>query len=150
MKVERIDHIHIFVKNLEEAMQFFTDIFGTKFIGPLDRRPQRQLRLAFDTLGIELVSPMSTEEPWGHIMAKEGEGVFAIGLKVTNIEEAITKLEAKGVKLDRRVEFPGLKVAIFYPENAYGIRFELVEYASITPVGIALAGKMSELLWFKS
>jgi methylmalonyl-CoA/ethylmalonyl-CoA epimerase len=150
MKVERIDHIHVFVKNLEEAMQFFTDILGTKFIGPLDRRPQRQLRLAFDTLGIELVSPMSMEEPWGPVMEREGEGVFAIGLKVTDIEEAIIELEAKGIKLDRRAEFPGLKVAIFCPENAYGVRFELVEYAEITPVGIALAGKMSELPWFKS
>ena len=149
MKVERIDHIHILVKDLEGAMRFFSDIMGTKFIGPIDRRPKRQCRYAFDNLGLEIVSPMSPDDPWGSVMEKEGEGPFSVGLKVTDIDEAVAELEAKGVKLDRRGEIPDLKYAIFHPEGAYGVRLELVQYDAMQPAGIANVNKMGELPWFK-
>jgi len=149
VKVERIDHIHIFVKDLEGAMRFFSDIMGTKFIGPLDRRPRRQCRYAFDNLGLELVSPTSPDDVWGPIMEKEGEGMFSLGLKVPDLEEAVAELEAKGLRLFRRGQLPDLRVAIFYPEEVYGVRLELLEYDDMQPAGIANVNKMGELPWFK-
>ena len=149
MKVEKIDHIHILVKDLEGAMRLFSGLMGTKFIGPLDRRPRRQCRYAFDSMGLELVSPTSPDDPWGKVLEKKGEGVLSIGMKVSNLDQAIAEFEAKGVKLERRGEIPDLKFAIFYPEGAYGVRIELVEYDSMQPAGIANVGKMGELPWFK-
>jgi len=153
MNVERIDHIHILVKDLEGAMRLFSKVMGTKFIGPIDRRKlaviPRQCRYAFDTMGLEFVSPTSPDDPWGPILEKDGEGLLSLGLKVTDIDEAIAEFEANGVKLERRGEIPGVKFAIFYPEGACGVRFELVEYDAMQPVGVANVGKMGELPWFK-
>lgn len=149
MRVEKIDHVHIFVKDLEGAMKFFSDIMGTKFIGPIDRRPERQCRYAFDNMGLELVSPTSPDDPWAPIMKKQGEGIFSLGLKVTDIDEAVTELEAKGLKLDRRGEIPDIKYAIFHPEGARGVRLELVQYNAMQLAGIANVGLMGKLPWFK-
>ena len=149
MRVERIAHINILVKDLEKAMKLFSDIMGTKFIGPLDRRPRRPVRYAFDNIGLELVSPTSPDDPWGPVMEKQGEGFISIAFKVPDLDEAVAEFEAKGVRLERRGEIPNLKYAIFYPEDVCGLRIELCEYDDMTPAAIANAGKMSELPWFK-
>lgn len=150
MKVERIDHIHIIVKDLNGAMKLFSELMGSKFIGPIDRRPERQCRFAFDTLGFELVSPEGPDDHWAPVLEKEGEGVFSIGLKVTDIDEAVDEFEKKGLRLFRRGERHDLKFAIFHPEEMYGVRFELVEYDAMQGAGVCNVGKMAELPWFKS
>ncbi len=150
MKIERIDHVHILVKDLEGAIKFLSDIMGTKWIGPIDRRPiGRQLRVAFDNIGLELLSPTSPDDPWGPIIEREGEGVCSLGLKVPDIDGAIAELEAKGIRLERRGEIPDVKFAIFYPEDCYGVRIELVQYETMQPIGVANMGKMGELPWFR-
>ena len=149
MKVEKIDHIHILVKDLERAMRFFSDILGTKFIGPIDRRPERPCRYAFDGLGLELVSPTSADDHWGPVMEKQGEGFLSLGLKVPDINEAVAELQAKGLKLEKRGERSGLKHAIFRPEEIHGVRIELVQYDPIQSVVIGNLEKTDELPWFK-
>ncbi len=155
MKIEGIDHIHIFVNDLEGAMKFFSDIMGTKFIGPIDHRKSgagRTIRVAFDNAGIELISPTIPDDPVAKYMEKldGGEGLGSIGLRVPDIDEAIAELEAKGVKLERRASGPGIRVAIFYPENAYGVRLELVEYDTVRPIAVANVGMLNQLPWFES
>lgn len=154
MKIESIDHVHIFVKDLEGAMKFFSDVMGTKFVGPIDHRKSgagRNIRVAFDNAGFEFISPLVPDDPVAKYMEKldGGQGLGSIGLRVPDIEEAIVELEAKGVKLERRGTGPGIKVAIFYPENAYGVRFELVEYDAVRPITVANAGMLPQMPWFE-
>ena len=143
--IKRIYHVNtINVKDLEGAMRFFSDILGTKFVGPIDHQPKGYaVRVAFDNAGIELVSPTVADHP----VAKYGEGLYGIAIRVPDIDNAIAELEAKGLKLERRGELPGLKVAMFYPENAYGCRIELVQYDVARPVCVANVGKTAELPW---
>ena len=51
MKAERIDHIHVYVRDLEKAEQFFEDILGTKFSGPLANDVLNS-RAVFEPLGL--------------------------------------------------------------------------------------------------
>ena len=51
MKIERIDHVHIKVKDLRESMKFFSDLLGTQFVGPIVHSDHE---IAFDNSGIEL------------------------------------------------------------------------------------------------
>ncbi|MFC1961915.1 VOC family protein [Chloroflexota bacterium] len=144
-----IHHIHVLVKDLEGAMRLFSDLMGSKFIGPLDRRPERPCRYAFDTLGLELVSPEGPSDKWYPILQEKGEGILSIGLKVTDIEEGIAHFESKGIKILRRGQRDTLKFAAFSPDEAHGIRFELVEYDNMQGAGVCNVGKMGELPWFK-
>ncbi|MFC2058729.1 VOC family protein [Chloroflexota bacterium] len=149
MKVERIDHIHILVKDIKGAMSFFSDIMGTRFVGPLD---MPRINAAFDSIGLELISPKSEESPFYQILEQEGEGLLSIGLKVPDLDEAIAELEARGLSIMLRANLPALKVAVFHPQGAYGVRLELLQYDSMQPaaiVNLINVGKISELPWFQ-
>jgi methylmalonyl-CoA/ethylmalonyl-CoA epimerase len=149
MKVERIDHLHILVKDIEGAMSFFSEIMGTKFVGPLK---YTQIDAAFDNMGLELIAPKVPGSPFQQILEQEGEGLLSVGLKVPDLDEAIAELEAKGLSMMVRANLPALKVAVFHPQGAYGVRLELLEYDSIQPaavVNLLNVGKISELPWFQ-
>ena len=78
MKVKSIghglDHVNVLVKDLEAAMSFFSDVFGSKFIGPIDHRPHGfPLRVAFDNVGFALQSPTSPDSPLARQIDEHGE-----------------------------------------------------------------------------
>ena len=141
-------------------MRFLSDIMGTRFTGPIDFRPLLQMRCAFDTLGLELISPSSPDDPsslinFGPILEEEGEGFLALGLKVTDVDEAVAELKAKGIRILSHVkspEAPVRNIAITYPD-VYGIRLELLEYDGPQPIAVAnliAAGQLGNLPWFKA
>ncbi len=156
MKVEGIDHVNILVKDLEAAMDFFCDVFGSKFIGPIDHRPQLPIRIAVDNVGFALQSPTSRDHPFAKQIDERGEGVGSIAVKVSDIDEGVAGLKAKGLKPVRMppeereiVELPSLKSALFSGENAFGVQFELVQYDAPHPAGIGNLGMLAKLPWVK-
>jgi len=137
MKVEAVDHINVFVKDLEVAVKRFSDILGTQFIGPFTVG-KAQDKVAYDTLGFKIVAATSPTSSVTKYIDEHGEGVAGIGLKVPDIEEAITELATKDINILEREEKPGpLKTAVTDPKNAYGVSFELTEYRGVRPVTIA-------------
>ena len=150
MKVERIDHIHIAIKNLEEAASFFSSILGTEFMGPIDHG---NMRVAFNDIGLELICPSDPEHPFTRRMGKmpEGEGLFSIGLKVPNLEEALAELETKGIKcLRKNTSLSDLKTAQIDPADTHGVWIELVEYKTVPPVVLANMSKVKEIPTFRN
>jgi methylmalonyl-CoA epimerase len=136
MKVEKIDHVHVYVKDLERAKNFFEDIFGTKFSEPIIAEPF-QVKSRIDPLGLELLEATSPESPIARHIEKRGEGIVAIAVKVPDIEAAIQELEAKGLRLVGRIQLGGIKEAQFHPKDTYGMMVELCEYQEVH--GAALA-----------
>jgi len=161
MKAESIghglDHVNVLVKDLEAAMSFFSDVFGSKFIGPIDHRPYGfPLRVAFDNVGFALQSPTSPDSTLARQIDEHGEGVGCIGVRVSNIEEGVAELKAKGLRpvpiapgKPDIAELPGLKSASFTGENAFGVQLELVEYDTFVPVVIGNMVWLPDLPWFK-
>ena len=158
MEVERIDYLTIYVKDLERAVQFFSEVMGSQFFGPTEKKlkdvpdelketikPSLGVRGAFDNMGLQLVQPLSPDDPIAKWINERGEGVASIGLKVSDINEAIAELESKG--FTQRPGDPEKKrvsalstiagepvgasdmkgVLMFPPENAYGLQFFLFE-----------------------
>jgi len=131
MKVEGIDHVHIFVKNLDNAIKFFEKALNTKFEEPM--LPQNadgtsvEARIAMNALGLELIEGTSQESPVTKFVEQRGEGLAGLSLRVTNIEEAITHLEACGLRLIRRGDFENLKEAQFHPKDSFGLVLEISE-----------------------
>ena len=148
MKVERIDHIHIIVKDLEAAASFFSSMMGTTFVGPRDTG--LGFKVAFDNLGLEIMQPISSGNPVAEHLEKYGEGVSSIGLKVPNIEEAIVELEAKGISVKRwrevwKGDIKGVRIEA--SEKTHGVEFELIEYKNVQPVTVANLQKLGDLPW---
>ena len=127
MKVQKLDHVHIYVNDLEKAARFFSEILGTKFSEVIEK-PGWDFKLAMDPLGVELVQPTSPEGGTARAMKKRGEGIFMVSFKVENLDEAVAELEAKGMRVISRIQDGKLREVQFHPRDAHGVMIELAEY----------------------
>lgn len=144
MNVERLDHVHIKVKDLNKAVKLFSNLMGSKWLGPINL-DKYGVRTSFDTIGFEMLEPTGPDTALARDIEKRGEGVMSIGLKVTNLDEAVKHFEANGVRCTMRAEQGNVRAATFHPKDAFGVSFELVEYPDWTSVGLANLARMSEI-----
>lgn len=130
MKVERIDHIHIKTNDLKNTTSTYEGIFGEKFPPQIDFTQIYGMKVAFNPFpnGIELMEVTDKQKEMGSIYDTAPEGVFALSLKVQNLDEATVEMEAMGYKQILRYEFGQIKEALFDTKKACGVLFELVEY----------------------
>lgn len=135
MKVpERIDHIAIIVRDLEQALLFYRDMLG---IVPREMKdvPSEQVRIAFLPMGgpngseIELLQPMTSDAGLAKFLEKRGEGMHHICLQVDNIDTALRDLQAQGASvLDEQPRIAAEGRAIFlHPKGTHGVLLELLE-----------------------
>src|SRR5687768_6286441 len=97
----KIDHIGIAVKSLAEVTKFYEDVVGLKVSG-YDEVEDQRVRVAMVPVGesrLELLEPTDEQSPIEKFMAKRGEGIHHIALSVDNIEEALERFRAAGVRL---------------------------------------------------
>ena len=131
MRIKRIEHVAIAVKNLDAAR----DTFATLGI-PCDYEetlPANGVRLAMLPIGesaIELLEPQRDGTRTADWLREKGDSLYHICLEVDDIVAALDELRAKGVKL--RDEVPrsghgGHKIAFLDPASTAGILVELVE-----------------------
>ena len=150
MKVERMDHMHIVVKDIEAAGRFFADIMGSHVFGPRDTG--LGFKVAFDNLGIEFMAPTAPGNPIADRIDGYGEGLAWIGLKVPDLDEAVAELREKGIKVAywRDYSDPNWKGDVRAartedPTQTYGVALELAEYRDVQPVAAANWQKIGEI-----
>jgi methylmalonyl-CoA/ethylmalonyl-CoA epimerase len=131
MKVNKLDHISIAVKNLEEARKIWEPILGKP--GPDDMYVDesekiRVARYLLGEVGFELMESTTSDGDVAKFIKKRGEGVMVISLNVDNTREAMDELKAKdypfigGARPFRDCEF-----AFIYPNAANGVLLELID-----------------------
>jgi methylmalonyl-CoA/ethylmalonyl-CoA epimerase len=141
MKAERIDHVAVFVKDLDKATKFFSELLETEF-------PEPWTTESFDireTVGplpfpLDLCEPMSADGPAGKVMEQRGEGVSMISFKVKNLEEAVAEMKARGIRQLIREPFGNAEYAVFHPKDTFGVMIELIEYKEKHPT-VTAGGK---------
>ena len=134
MKVERIDRVYIYVKDLSKSTKFFTDLLGTEFSEPIEWKEPDAVRTAISALGIVLVEPLTPDGLVAKTIERRGEGVGFIALKVENLEEAITETSSRGIELVGKMEKGKYKAALFHPSKTYGLMLDLCEYKQEHPI----------------
>lgn len=130
MKVEKLDHIHIYVENLEKAKELFGRLLRTSF-SPDIVVDELKIRTSFSPFGIELIEPTSPDSVVAKAMEKGGEGLYGLSFKVDDLEQAIAELQAEGCRLVGRVEVGGIKEAQFHPKDTCGVMIELCQYEEL-------------------
>src|SRR5258708_39233321 len=98
---ERIDHVAIIVRNIEQALTFYRD---TLDIAPSEIKevPTEQVRIAFLPMGgpggseIELIEPTAPDSSLSRFLEKRGEGLHHICLEVENIDSALAEMQEMG------------------------------------------------------
>ena len=131
MKVNKIDHICIAVKDLEAAKKIWEPILGK---GPDDSyvdEPEkiRVARYWLGELGFELMESTTSDGDVAKFIEKKGEGVMIISLNVDSTEAAMNELKAKGYPFIGELRpFRGCKFAFVHPKMVNGVLLELIDY----------------------
>jgi len=132
MKVTKLDHIGIAVKNMDEALAFYRDTLGISSAGE-EVIEEQKVKVAFLPLGdteLELLESTSPDGPVAKFIEKRGEGIQHIALRVENIEEALKELKEKDFRLiDQQPRYGAgnAKIAFLHPKATGGILLELSE-----------------------
>ncbi|WIF95652.1 methylmalonyl-CoA epimerase [Caminicella sporogenes] len=132
MKVLKVDHIGIAVKNLDETLKFYTEALGLELHGT-ETVEEQKVRVAFLPVGdteVELLESTSPDGPIAKFIEKKGEGIQHIAFRVENIEEAIEYMKEKGFRMiDEKPRYGagGAKIAFMHPKSSHGVLVELSE-----------------------
>ena len=132
MDTKKIEHIGIAVKNLEESVKFYENIFGLKCYA-IEEVKDQKVRTAFFKVGetkIELLQSTEPDGPIGKFIEKKGEGVHHIAFAVNNLEFTLTEIGEKGIQLidsQPRQGAEGLNIAFLHPKSTFGVLTELCE-----------------------
>lgn len=129
---EKIHHIGFAVKNLEESMKFYENIFELKilYIEELKENKVKVAGLKVGDVNIELLEPLSSDSPIQTFLDKRGEGIHHIAYLVKDISKTLNLLKDKGLSfIDEkpRSGSHGTKIAFLHPKSTFGVLIELVE-----------------------
>jgi len=130
MELTHIEHIGIAVKNLDESIKFYENVFGLKCYAVEEVKDQK-VKTAFLQVGetkIELVESTETDGPISKFIEKKGEGIHHIAFKTKDINSSLKELEEKNISLiDKhpRKGAEGLNIAFLHPKSANGVLIEL-------------------------
>jgi methylmalonyl-CoA/ethylmalonyl-CoA epimerase len=135
MKIEKLDHVAILVKDLKKAENFFSDLFETKFslLGEIG-----DVKSMIEPSGMEIAEPQVPDGPSAKTLKNRGEGIFVLSLKVSNIEEAMAEMESKGIRRVEYMNHKGVKIALYHPKDTFGVKIELIEFDSKHPLAEAI------------
>ena len=126
-----IDHLGIAVKSLAQAKTFYQNL-GLQVM-PEETVAQEKVRLAMVPLGesrIELLEPLSDDSPIAKFLAKRGEGLHHVSLRVDNLRSTVENLKKSGVRLINeqiQVGAGGHLYVFVHPSSAGGVLLELCE-----------------------
>lgn len=130
--VNKIDHIGIAVKSIEEALKFYENILGLKSEG-IEVVAEQKVRVAFLPTGdseVELLEATSEDSPVARFIEKNGEGIQHIAYRVDNVEAAISEMKAKGLRMIDEIPrygAGGAKIAFCHPKSTGGVLVELCQ-----------------------
>lgn len=132
MQVNKIDHICIAVRDLEQARKVWEPVLGKS--KPDDEyvdEPEKinVARYWLGGIGFELMESTSPDGDVAKFIEKRGEGVMLLSLNVPDTREAIAELEEKGYPFigDAR-PFRHCEFAFVHPKKMNGVLLELIDY----------------------
>jgi len=137
MKVKKIDHICVAVKDLEAARKVWEPLLGKS--GPDDTyidesEKIKVVRYWVGEVGFELMESTSPDGEVAKFIEKRGEGIMVISLNVHNTRDAVDELEDKGypfipaVNGEIRRSFRDCEFAFIHPKKMNGVLTELIDY----------------------
>jgi methylmalonyl-CoA/ethylmalonyl-CoA epimerase len=132
--IQKIEHIGIAVSDLDDVLKVY-ECLGLKPKHIETFGGVYNVRIAFIPVGestLELLQPMKPLAGIiGEHIAKRGEGIHHVALKVDNIEETLAKLKEKGIQLihnEPQKGSRGTKTAFIKAKSVRGTLIELVEH----------------------
>lgn len=131
IRVKKIDHIAICVKDVDGSLAAYKQVLGLEpdvreFV---ESQRTEAVLLRVGETSLELIAPRGNDG-LEKFLEKRGPGLHHIAVEVEGIEQALSTLKAQGVPLideTPRKGARGHKVAFLHPKATGGVLVELVE-----------------------
>lgn len=131
--IQKIDHLGIAVRSLDEAVQYYEQALGLKCSGK-EEVPSQKVKIAFFQVGavrLELLEPTSSDSTVAQFIGKHGEGIHHVAFSTDNINEQLSKAKNAGCRLINEIPLKGAGgrlVAFLHPKSTHGV---LTEFCSV-------------------
>ena len=129
-----IDHLGIAVKSLSAAKSIYQKL-GLE-VSPEESVEQEKVKLVMVPVGesrFELLEATSDDSTIAKFIAKRGEGLHHVCLRVPDLTSAVAKLKEDGARLvseEIKIGAGGHRYIFVHPQSTGGVLLELVEGAS--------------------
>ena len=127
----QIDHLGIAVKSLTTAKGIYEKLGLT--VSPEETVEQEKVRLVMVPVGesrLELLEATSDDSTVAKFIAKRGEGLHHICIRVPDLSAAVAKLKGEGVRLvseEIKAGAGGHRYVFVHPQSTGGVLLELVD-----------------------
>ncbi|EPE62930.1 glyoxalase/Bleomycin resistance /Dioxygenase superfamily protein [Exiguobacterium sp. S17] len=134
----QIDHTGIAVRDLDEAISFYTNVLQGKLVDRYTNTAAGvETELAVIHVGedvIELLLPTSPTSPIARFMKARGKGVHHIAYRVDDLEASIIALKRDGITFLEdtfRTTAKGRRLIYMDPRHSGGVIVELCDYPTM-------------------
>jgi len=130
----RVDHLGVAVTDLEAAIAVHQDAFGMALVHRevIEEQGVEAVLLDVGENHVELLRPLAEDTPVGRFLARSGPGLHHVAYQTEDIDEALERLKARGIRLideSPRIGIRGSRVAFLHPKATGGVLTEIVEPA---------------------
>lgn len=132
MKIKRIEHVGVVVRDVEKSRKLWEDCFGIPLSG-VEEFKERPVKLALYPVGesmVELIAGTTSDSKHAKLVDEGKGGLNHICFEVEDIDEALAELKAKGIPLlDQvpRIGHAGCRIAFIDPSATENCLIELAE-----------------------
>jgi len=130
--IKKLHHVSIAVKNLEEALKLYEELFDLK-ASKIEVVPEQGVKAALITIGdgaeIEFIEPIDPNGGVAKFLESKGEGIHHICLEVDNIDQTLNTISERGGQLIDKKSRNGLagKIGFLHPKSTKGVLIELAQ-----------------------
>lgn len=130
--MEKLEHIGIAVKNLDQANKVFAKILGKPHY-KIEEVASEGVKTSFFEIGgvkIELLESTSPDSPIARFIDKRGEGIHHLAFEVKDIAARIAEYASQGFTPLAPEAKPGAdnkKICFLHPKTTGGVLIELCE-----------------------
>jgi len=130
--MEKLEHIGIAVKSLEESNLLFAKLLG-KAHYKIEEVASEGVRTSFFEVGgikIELLEATNSGSPIAKFIEKRGEGIHHLAFEVADIRKSIQSYSDKGFSLLNDQPKPGAdnkQIVFMHPNSTNGVLVELCQ-----------------------
>jgi methylmalonyl-CoA/ethylmalonyl-CoA epimerase len=130
--MERLEHIGIAVRNLEESNALFAKLLGKEHY-KIEVVESEGVRTSFFELGgvkIELLEAIDDNSPIAKFIEKRGEGIHHLAFEVNDLKKEIDQQELNGFTPIHNVPKNGAdnkRISFLHPKTTNGVLIELCQ-----------------------
>ena len=132
-----IDHVGLAVPNLDEAIEFHTNVLGWRLLHRESNEEQGVEEAMIGTgdqlsqnAQIQLLAPLNENSTIAKFLDRNGPGMQQLAYRVTDLDHVSAVLKERGMRLlfpEAKRGTGGSRINFVHPKDARGVLLELVE-----------------------